>query len=104
MARVGIPAGGRAGVCEFEDMQKGSVFTEEEAGGESPQVPLKEYTKLIQSRPCLPASGGRRIEDASRRHTAAPLLLGWPRCAIFSLVFECISESKVGARLVPYWI
>ena len=63
-ARVGIPAGWRAGVCEFEDMQKDSVFTEEEAGGDSPQVPLKEYTKLIQSRPCLPASGGRRIEDA----------------------------------------
>ena len=46
-ARVGIPAGWRAGVCEFEDMQKDSVFTEEEAGGDSPQVPLKEYTKHI---------------------------------------------------------
>ena len=45
-ARVGIPAGGRPGVCEFEDMQKGSVFTEEEAGGDSPQVPLKVYTEL----------------------------------------------------------
>ena len=31
--------------------------------------------------PCSPR-GGRRIEDASRRHTAAPLLLGWPRCDI----------------------
>jgi len=47
VARVGIPAEGRAGVCEFEDMQKGSVFTEERGGGDSPQVPLKEYTKLI---------------------------------------------------------
>ena len=47
VARVGIPAGWRAGVCEFEDMQKGSVFTEEKGGGDSPQVPLKEYTKLI---------------------------------------------------------
>ena len=47
VARVGIPAGGRAGVCEFEDMQKDSVFTEEKGGGDSPQVPLKEYTKLI---------------------------------------------------------
>ena len=76
VARVRIPAEGRAGVCDFEDMQKGSVFTEERGGGDSPQVPLKEYTELIQSRQCLPASGGRRIEDASRRHTAAPLLLG----------------------------
>ena len=47
MARVGIPAEGRAGVCEFEDMQKDSVFTEEKGGGDSPQVPLKEYTKHI---------------------------------------------------------
>ena len=31
--------------------------------------------------PCSPR-GGRRIEDASRRHTAAPLLLGLPRCDI----------------------
>ena len=76
MARVGIPAEGRAGVCEFEDMQKDSVFTEEKGGGDSPQVPLKEDTKHILSTPCHPASGGRRIEDASRRHTAAPLLLG----------------------------
>ena len=47
VARVGIPAEWCAGVCEFEDMQKGSVFTEEKGGGDSPQVPLKEYTKLI---------------------------------------------------------
>ena len=47
VARVGIPAEWCAGVCEFEDMQKGSVFTEERGGGDSPQVPLKEYTKLI---------------------------------------------------------
>ena len=46
-ARVGIPAEWRAGACEFEDMQKASVFTEEEAGGDSPQVPLKVYTKHI---------------------------------------------------------
>ena len=38
-ARVGIPAGWRAGVCEFEDMQKGSVFTEEEAPRRDAQVP-----------------------------------------------------------------
>ena len=31
------------------------------------------YTYLVT--PCSPR-GGRRIEDASRRHTAAPLLLG----------------------------
>ena len=47
VARVGIPAEWCAGVCEFEDMQKGSVFTEEKGGGDSPQVPLKEYTKHI---------------------------------------------------------